>query len=248
MQGSFTGIKADISYNGVLSSYHSETDKRLLRRFQIGIASIALAIMAMPLLWYFRPISGWMLIPMVVLLTALGIVVYIESIKRSLADYEVIKSRYSQYLPQGGLSEKGRKFREKVREIFTEIRVDNFDQYCQNIGYDYIISLNDISNRIRNKTILWNRLRHYRFVAIFVSTSIVMLLSCIVDYYLNTGTFEDSFIAHLKDLAFIALLLCSFAYCIDMFKMGLQEKKERPYKDLQNVINAKIDWLIGKQK
>lgn len=246
MQGNFTGIKDEISYYGILGIHRSETDKKVLQRYQICIIIIGLAIILTPICWCCCPISGRIL--SFLMIVALGIAIYFESRKRTLSDYKVIKRRYSQYLPQEGLPERGCKLSKRITEILNEIRIDNFDRYCIAINYNYTITLGDIAKRIREKTALWNKIRPYRSVAIAGGTSIVMLLSSVVDYYLNNETFKDTFVSHLKHLIIIAFLACFFAYFIDMFRMGLKEKKEHPYKDLQSVINAKIDRLIGKQK
>lgn len=246
MQVNFLSLKHEISYHTIVAQHHSLMNKKILRRYDIWVKWVSGVILFSPWLWLCFPKSPWWIALSVCgLFSTLYTILFFEARARSVADYEVIKQFYKSFLPSERLSAHAQRAPKQIKTILNKIQVSILDRYCQRTRFEYVVSINDLKNRIQERTGFKNKFLRCRWL--FGGGSII--LSCLfsnrIEYFLNNGTWWDStFARRILSLFVIGVSMCFMALGVYIIRTAGQEKRDRPDLNLRDVLNAKLDQMI----
>lgn len=246
MQANFSGLKHEISYYTIVAQHHSSMDKKILRRYDIWVQWVGGVILFSPWLWLCFPKSPWWIALSVVgLFCMLYSILFFEVRARSVADYEAIKQSYKSFLPSEGLSAHAQRSPKQIKAIFNKIQVSIFDRYCQRTRLKYVVSISDLKNRIQERVGLKNKFQRYRRLIVWGSAILSCLFSSMTEYFLSNGAWNTIFTRRILSLFIIGASMYFMALGVYIIKIAWGEKQERPYLNLRDVLNAKLDQMIN---
>lgn len=242
----FSGLKHEISYYTILSKHHSSMNKKILRRYDIWVKWVSGVILFSPWLWLCFPKSPWWIALSVCgLFGMLYTILFIEARAQSVADYEVIKQFYKSFLPSEGLAPHAQRSPKKIKTILNRIQVSILDQYCQRTRLEYAVSISDLKNRIQERTGFKNKFQRYRWLLGWGSVILSCLVSNRIEYFVNNGNWWDSISGQrILGLFVIGVSGCLMALGVYLIWTARREKRDRPYQNLRDVLNAKLDQMI----